>query len=307
MIHLKMYGGLGNQLFIYAFGRWMEHVTGDKLQIHYAHRGSEAIREYGLDYLSVPERYHSTGSCYVPKMKHSVREALYLAILYSLKIIAHTLGWKHRDRIEKKLFHYLNRFGIYLLTSGYVKPYVKPRGVKIVDGYWQSDKYFMEVKELLQNELQVSTPPLTGNQELIGKLRSTQSVCVNIRRDDYFTMKGFLVCTPEYYYEAMKRMRERLPDCDFHIVSDDIQWIKDNMSFPYEVNYIDCSGKAHEDMRLMYSCRHFIMSNSTFSWWGQYLIDNPDKIVIAPKPWMDTDYYSEDIYQINWEVIEVQK
>ena len=96
-----------------------------------------------------------------------------------------------------------------------------------------------------------------------------------------------------------KMMKQKFPKAEFFIFSDDIEWVKENIDFDCKVNYVKGNNPNYEELRLMYSCKHFIISNSSFSWWGAWLNTNPEKIVVAPKEWlqgMDTP----DIWCEGW-------
>ena len=110
------------------------------------------------------------------------------------------------------------------------------------------------------------------------------------------------MCDLPYFHKAIDIMKNRLNNPVFYLFSDDIDWAKSHLKNE-EINFVDEKTKDYEQLRLMYNCKHFIMSNSTFSWWAQYLSENPDKIVIAPAKWMPYDTEKRDIYQDNWILI----
>ena len=150
-------------------------------------------------------------------------------------------------------------------------------------------EYFTPVHDLLPHNL-----------ELLNDIMNSESVCVTIRRGDFLSPKNaslFNVCNEEYFITAMKAMREEIQNCKFFVFSDDIEDVKRVMHFPFEVIYERGNDPVWEKLRLMYSCRHFIISNSTFSWWAQYLGRNPNKIVYAPIPWLWGRGNGESIYQ----------
>ena len=103
---------------------------------------------------------------------------------------------------------------------------------------------------------------------------------------------------------AIKKMLEIHPDAYFIVFSNDVNWVKKNLKFRGRVSYESGDDEVWEKLRLMYSCKHFIMSTSTFCWWAQYLSSNCDKIVVAPSKWMMVDM-PIGIYQDNWHLIEV--
>ena len=144
---------------------------------------------------------------------------------------------------------------------------------------------------------------VTENEKLYKKITESESVCVTIRRGDYLNdtfRNDFYLCTPKYFIEAMRIMKSRVPNAKFFIFSDEPEWCKENIPFPFECEYESGIDPVWEKFRLMYSCKHFIISNSTFSWWAQYLSRNKNKVVIAPNKWRNGSY-TWDIYKDqNW-------
>ena len=119
----------------------------------------------------------------------------------------------------------------------------------------------------------------------------------------------FESCTPEYFEEAIKIMQKKVPKAKFFIFSDDVEWCKKNMKFPKDTKFETGTDPVWEKLRMMYSCKHFIISNSTFSWWAQYLSRNKEKIVIAPDRWTNDSYKEHnkiDIYEEDWELIKIK-
>lgn len=137
---------------------------------------------------------------------------------------------------------------------------------------------------------------MVENKVLYDVLKSDkQTVCISIRRGDYVSNAEFEkklnICTKEYFEKAVKCLKQKIDNPVFIVFSDDIEWCKVNIDFIEKENYYFESGKdsVWEKLRLMYMCKHFIISNSIFSWWSQYLSKNEEKIVIAPKFWFKND------------------
>jgi hypothetical protein len=165
-----------------------------------------------------------------------------------------------------------------------------------LDGYWQSEKYFKEFESVIKEELK-------PNQDILDKLNKTpfinkNVVSMHIRRTDYTTSNGYHpVQTIDYY----KRGLEVIGDYDYIFVfSDDIKWCKENLNFD---NMIFIEGLDDvEDLWLMSMCKHNIIANSSFSWWGAWLNSNPDKKVIAPSNWFGerANLNTSDIIPSEW-------
>jgi hypothetical protein len=128
-----------------------------------------------------------------------------------------------------------------------------------------------------------------------------------VRMTDYLTdpvtQKKHGTCDSEYYKRALEYITEKVSNPHFYVFSDDMQWTKQNLDIPQPVCYVDQNSPnmGHVDMYLMSLCRHHIIANSTFSWWGAWLNKNPDKIVIAPKKWFAAaEYNSDDLIPSSW-------
>lgn len=212
------------------------------------------------------------------------------------------------NRKQRKIARFLSRFGIYYLFDGYMD-FASPFRIfkdKILIGYFESPKYTEDVTGILRQEFEPKHPLLERNRELFDRINSTESVCVTIRRGDFLHpmyRDEIYICDEDYFYRGVKRIKEMLPQCVLFVFSDEIDWVKENMSFPGEVYFESGTDPLWEKIRLMKACKHFVISNSTFSWWVQHLSDNKNKIVIAPDRWRK-DGRPSDIYEDNWTLIE---
>ena len=166
-------------------------------------------------------------------------------------------------------------------------------------GYFQAEKFFEKYSDEIKSELRVKLCNI--NSAFYEKIKDTNSVCIHVRRGDY-CKHNMLICDMTYFECAINIMRDRLFKPEFFLFSDDIEWAKDNFK-NNRIIFVDEKTKDFEQLRLMYSCKHFIISNSTFSWWAQYLSESLDKVVIAPAKWMPYDTEKRDIYQENWILI----
>mgnify|MGYP000588678014 FL=1 len=116
----------------------------------------------------------------------------------------------------------------------------------------------------------------------------------------------FYICDENYFKEALKKIKELVPNCTFFGFSDDVEWVRENLEFPGEVFFESGKDPVWEKVRLMSACKHFVLSNSSFSWWVQYLSDSEQKKVIAPDIWYKTGKHRHaDVYQDNWELIHI--
>lgn len=146
---------------------------------------------------------------------------------------------------------------------------------------------------------------------MLRQIKESEAVCVHIRLGDYLSDRWkdkLYICTPDYYKEAIGKIRGGVTNPKFFVFSNrhkDFEMIR----LEYELGdviYVDMGNSDVEDMELMRNCKHFIMSNSTYSWWGQYLSENPNKVVIAPSRFNNYPAWDmRDIYQEGWKTVEV--
>ena len=167
----------------------------------------------------------------------------------------------------------------------------------------QSERYFSPVKNNIITRFGGSS---------IKEFGMDNSICVHIRRGDYLDDKHrdiLYVCSDDYYKKAINKMEELQDSCKYFVFSDDIEWVKNHLLFLSEKNtifvYNDEADSVIKDFEIMKSCHHFIISNSTLSWWAQYLGHYDDKIVIAPSRWGNKRGFNQGIYMDNWLLIQV--
>ncbi|MFI3240217.1 MAG: alpha-1,2-fucosyltransferase [Bacteroidales bacterium] len=158
------------------------------------------------------------------------------------------------------------------------------------EGYWQSYRYFEDIEQIVREQFSFKKPLTERNRECATKIEATESVSIHIRRGDYTKSRRWhnigSICNSDYYNWAMASINASIPDAVYFVFSDDIQWVRENLNIP-NATYIDWNvgAASHNDLRLMSLCKHNIIANSSFSWWGAYLNNNEDKIVIAPSKW----------------------
>lgn len=179
-------------------------------------------------------------------------------------------------------------------------------------GHWITEKYFEQYRFNLLEDFTFRNSATGKNLEILTKILSLNSICVHIRRSDYISNKNasshFAHLTQKYYRDAINLITNRTKDPTFFFFSDDMPWVK--QEFSYLKNAIFCDQNdienGHEDLRLMINCKNFIIANSTFSWWGAWLSEYNNKIVIAPKKWFRDDQKNKnEIIPTNWIRIDI--
>ena len=151
----------------------------------------------------------------------------------------------------------------------------------------------------------VKTPPTNHEKLLLKQIENSTAVAISMRLGEDYTNSSLLnVCGDDYYYKGMDHIYEKIDNPIFYIFSDRIDIVKSQFNFKYDVNYID-GFNDYESLRLMYTCKHFVISNSSFSWWGAYLSSNTNKIVVAPSKWYSDTKETPHIYLDSMTLIEV--
>lgn len=281
MIIVKLYGGLGNQMFQYAAGRSLSL----KLGLPLAYEG---------EYFRHPERFGSHWS-------------------YQLGLTgADCAEWRSswpRDYFNQyyKVIRKLNNLNLYKSKKFFFEtPFTfDQRFLDInqscfIDGYFQSEKYFQGIRQQLIKEFSPKVPFQNKNMEIADLIRSTNSVSLHVRRGDYIHNPAAAQvhgsCTIDFYRQAISFFESKVRSPYFFIFSDDLNWVRSNIEIKGHAIFVDNNvGKdSYIDMHLMSLCRHNITANSSFSWWGAWLNSNQEKITIAPKQWYKDNSQGED-------------
>ena len=175
-------------------------------------------------------------------------------------------------------------------------------------GYWQSERFFQDCKAVIRSDFEFTSKPTGQNLEIHQEIQETESsISLHVRRGDYLNQKNksiFSSCSQEYYEQAVGLIADRSQTTTrVYVFSDDPEWITDHFQLPFEMRVISHNPVDHaiEDLRLMTVCKHHVIANSSFSWWGAWLGQNPNKITVAPARWFaDPKYSNPDIYCKGW-------
>lgn len=307
MIYVKLSGGLGNQLFQYAAGRWVQSVTQQELCLDYSD-----FENYALNHNATYDNTLGMLNIKTDGVLFDKREfenavgdlsSKYRIISKLLKISNLLFQFEGRIFLERKYQFSLNRKGLIFARDAFIPIY--PEAIKtvnvIMSGFFQSTKYFPQFRNILRKELSLKHNISELNQKWINEIEASNSVCLHIRRGDY-VLKNRMHCTIDYYRRAIDYIKKSEEKASFFVFSDDIEWAKDTFKID-GFRFVDANNDSCNELNLMKRCRHFIMSNSTFSWWAQYLSEREDGFVIAPRPWFRR--IPTDIYLDNWITLPV--
>ena len=180
--------------------------------------------------------------------------------------------------------------------------------VILANGYWQSEKYFVDFADHIRSDFIPYNGSISDEGlHLCREMMNTMSVAVHIRRGDYITVPAFAkvhgVLPMEYYFRAINYIREKVDEAYFYIFSDDIKWCRDSFKDIKNVRIVEHSvaTRDHEDLWLMSQCKHNIIANSSYSWWGAWINENPNKVVISPERWfLEPPFNTKDLIPESW-------
>lgn len=301
MIIVKLTGGAGNQMFQYAAGRALaeKHKTGLKLDISEFSDNKQNFRDYQLDRFNIRGSIASRQE--IEFYKYGKRNFLNKSLLARAasgngfsKRIADLLFIK-KSYIKEKDFNFSTKL---LNSSDNV----------YLDGWWQSEKYFKDIHDVINQEFTLKDSPDKTNASLLEKISAMNSVSLHFRRGDYATdpnnLKKLGICGREYYSRCIDFVKDKISNPCFFIFSDDIELAKSELDISCQHFFIDNNkNNSLEDLRLMSSCKTNILANSSFSWWSAWLNPNPDKLVLAPDPWF-IRLNTEDLIPETWTKIK---
>lgn len=292
MIIVNLKDGLGNQLFEYAFAKVLQKRSGEKIVLNNFFFDGAKRRCYSLNHFRLNENVKVLGRpmqiwytfCYLVRL-----------FLCYPRVFINWMISNQRPKDEKTFAHSAKQ-GLYVHFNTFHQfdiP-ISKRKNKYVYGNYENYCYVQEVLSELMKEFEIVTPPSDQNREMMRKLSSEESVCVHIRRGDYLDprWKMMNVCTFEYYQNSLNEIQRLHPNAKFYVFSnthEDLLWIKKNYHFTQALEYVDLSNPDYEELRLMQQCKHFVISNSTFSWWAALLAKAEHKTVVAPQKWIHND------------------
>lgn len=291
MVITRLSGGLGNQLFQYAAGRRLALVRGAELKLDTSALVSSKYptpRHYELSAFSMKVAIASERE--LAGLPPSPRRT-WSSLLSRRFCPAELLSLSY-----KKETHFHFDPAVLELTDGVY-----------LDGYWQSERYFADVADVIRTDLTMANPADRQNQALLEQIGSGNAVSVHVRRGDYVTdthtadYHGF--CGLDYYRRAIQYIADVIANPVLFVFSDDLDWVRANLNTPYPTTIVGHNGpqRGVEDLRLMSACQHHILANSSFSWWGAWLDPRPDKIVVAPQRWFNKyDADTKDLCPESW-------
>lgn len=269
-IIVRLNGGMCNQMFEYAFGRGLSEKLNCALYFDDSGvlENRKAHVKYALGDFNTKVQFASKemiSSVLTPRFY--LRRRLY-------KVFRIPFSYADTHLAEK--------------SFGYDSDFEKITKSSYLEGLWQSPKYFENIADKIREEFRLKREDELKKHPLYGEISNSNSVAVHVRRGDYIKNRRYAkilyVCKEGYYRRAAEYMRSRVENPKFFVCSDDPTWVEQNLDLGGDFTLV--KSKSHfEDFFLMQSCKHNIISNSTFSWWSAWLNTNPEKVVACPDRW----------------------
>ena len=284
---VRLVGGLGNQMFQYAAGSAVATRNKAKLTLDLSWFGTDPERQYAL----APFKIEAGTSIRTPKINANFSWILRLA-----------------GHLDRKLNLTGQRLPVFSEKSfSYDTDIESVRSPVILDGFFQSERYFSSISTQISEQFSLQHEPKGKAAEMLAMIRATDSICVHIRRGDYITNSVANsyhgTCDLDYYWRGLAEVGEGLTNPRCFIFSDDPRWVRENFKSQIPMTFVDIHGarEVHEDLRLMRECRHFVIANSSLSWWGAWLCAREGKRVVAPKRWFKTSKNdTSDLIPAGW-------
>lgn len=311
MVLSELSGGLGNQFFRYAFARaYIEkRAKNDQLVLNY-----NQINHHGaagdIENFNIME-HEKVVTDRLVFAKGSLKQKIVFALYGFEKRIMIKMGLKTERDVRHKWIPRLRNNGIILVRDLNEDYEIDTSSEKLfIFGTFENSKYFSSIKDILKKEFTPKEAPLPENSALYDVIKNRNSVCVNVRRGDYLKGRNrdnYFVCDEDYYRKAIDIIKQKVESPVFIFFSNDINWVKEHLSIDCECYYESGNDPVWETFRLMYSCKHFIISNSTFHWWAQYMGSFPDKIVVSPARWYRNPNWKSHLIEPYFTTIETIK
>ena len=270
MIVINLRGGLGNQMFQYAFARYLSIINNAELKLDISSFENYEWHTYGLNAFHISENI----------LSHSEKNNFLKTNDSFLKRKFKNIFFRNIEVVEKNIM--------------YNEKYKILKDPLYLTGYWQSEYYFKDIEDIIRNDFSFKFEPSHKNFTYLENIKNENSVSLHIRRGNYENdpnvNKVHGTISMNYYENAIELITSKILDPIFYIFSDDINWSKNYLKIKYPTNFIDFNDLDYEDLRLMSNCKHHIIANSSFSWWAAWLNPSRNKIVISPKIWFKDEY-----------------
>ena len=313
MIILKMMKyGIGNQLFAYAYAKYLAQKCATNLNIYFPKdmmHESDYNNALGKFQLKFDGLINKKELIRLSNGKHLINEFFFHLTSKTYRTIDPYIEIEHRYGKQMEKCNILINYDVDHWDEYFD---IVRKGTVLVSGYFQNTHYARYLENELKQEIVLVKEYRFKHRVLIGKINTCNSVCVHVRRGDYIKTSLHKVCNLTYYKDAVSALCTRIKNPIFFIFTDDQKYVRDNkMIFDgkeviYASEIVSANGgTASEELFIMGQCKHFIISNSSFSWWAQFLSTESNKMVFAPNKWYNSDSMKGRLFESSWEYIDV--
>lgn len=299
MIIVKLNGGFCNNLFQYATARALSERNNDELKLDVEVFRAESLKDiYRLNYLKINEIFATTSE--IEKLSNAYPKGILGRVIRKSKI----------PSVYNKQTHFIEK------NNGFSfdKRIYELQGNVYLDGWFSDENYFKDIRDTILKEFELKNGIRDESKLILNKIINTNAVSIHIRRGEFVTDNFFGALPLEYYYRAVDYIKSKINKPHFYVFSDDIEWVRENLNIVGDSTIVSHNSSRvsihhtqydYEDLVLIKNCKHNIMALSTFSWWGAWLNQYPNKIVIAPlKAYNDKraqkDYETGNFIPSNW-------
>ena len=289
MIVTRLDGGLGNQMFQYAYGLFVAHHNETELRLDKS--AYRANPEHGF----LLDRFRIEAKEIAPSERHRIPR-------------------RYRDDRRFTLLDWLP--GRVLRRHkeapfGFSASHLSVPDNRYLAGYWQSERFFPGMREELLRQFTLKQTPTAASREVAARMRTTHSIAVHLRRGDYLTnpaaAKIYVPLGLDYYLKAIQSWTHGRNRAEVFVFSNDIAWCREHVRLPWPTHFVahNTGETAHEDLWLMSQAAGCVIANSTFSWWAAWLNNRPDKTIYAPRTWFQPGAF-DDQYLIpgSWQQLD---
>lgn len=289
MIVVRLKSGMGNQMFQYVLGQRLANELNTKVKYDLSavldrSRGPDFVyRNFDLDIFNAELDFtHS------PEL---------LKVLSKFKSTSITKFFREQVKRGKT---YIREEGFYYQKEVMAKPINEG----VYEGWFQSYKYLEGIEKEIRRAFTFKNDIIDASRSLYEEILSCNAVCLNVRRTDFVANENLNVTSLSYFEKGAALIAHQVTNPKFFIFSDDVQWCEENIQLPFTMEVVDHSHKGYKFgnyLQLMTACKHFIIPNSSFAWWGAWLSSNKEKIVVAPENWFnDSTIDTSDLIPPQW-------
>ena len=289
MIIIRLRGGLGNQMFQYALGKRLAKQLNTDLKLDLTtllrvkNKKGFTKRDYQLHIFNIEENFLIQPGFI--NFFNKIRLHVIVELIKGIKLVPYKKIKENTFTVDQQLI-------------------ANPQNDTLYTGYWQSEDYFSLAEIELRKDYEFNDELSEQAEIILDKIKNSNSICVHMRRGDYVQDNYFVPMSSDYFDRASQHINSQIEAPHFFIFSDDPEWCKNNVSLNGMHTVVDFETdkiKYKEDLQLMASCEHFIMSASSFSWWAVWLSNRKNKITIAPKMWFaDQSIDVSDLVGNDW-------